>query len=462
MEKGAVAPGRFGEHLGRSQGQERRHKYLRDRPLMPAAIPDRYHLDLRLGRDGDIEEWLATDTSLGRPVLIRSLGPEAGEERRAQFVSTVSSAAKTHHPHLSKVFVVEEVKGGAYAVSEWTGGANMADRVGAESGIEMEEFLPNAAGLAGALAALHETGVTHGSIDLSAITYSEAHPAKLGAFGRPFTGDVESDVRALAAALESALTGEPPGGPPPSESIDGISPMIDRILRAGQSGAYSASEFEKALSAAPTPRRPRPEPASTSRRLLYSALGLVLLAIALVALGALFGTPTNPIIPTPTTVPGDSTTLASGATVPSAGRESLQIVSIAAHDPFGEGGENDSLIPNLIDGSLTTVWQTERYQDRLPLIKPGVGVVAAVEGTPQQMHLSGLSQGTVFEIRWSPTLVDDPEDWVRVAAGAAPAGTTSVDLPERIDGFWLVWMIDLPLQSDGTYFAQLKQLRLEP
>ncbi|CAN5856830.1 hypothetical protein BH23ACT4_BH23ACT4_01910 [soil metagenome] len=429
---------------------------------MPAAIPDRYHLDLRLGRDGDIEEWLATDTSLDRPVLIRSLGPEAGEDRRAQFVATVSSAAKAHHPHLSKVFVVEEVKGGAYAVSEWTGGATMADRINAESGIEMEEFLPNATGLAGALAALHETGMIHGSIDLSAITYSEAHPAKLGAFGRPFTGDRESDVRALAAALESALTGEPPGGPPPSESIDGISPMIDRILRAGQNGSYTASEFEKALSAAPTPRRPRPEPASTSRRLLYSALGLVLLAIALVGLGALFGTPTNPIVPTPTTVPGDPTTVTAETITPTTGSGTLQILSIAAHDPFGEGGENDGLIENLIDGSLTTTWQTERYQDRLPLIKPGVGVVATVQGSPQRMSLAGLSQGTVFEIRWSASFVDNPEDWVRVAAGTAPAGTTSVDLPARVDGFWLLWMIDLPLQNEGTYYAQLSQLRLEP
>ena len=428
---------------------------------MPAAIPDRYHLDLRLGRDGDIEEWLATDTSLDRPVLIRSLGPEAGEERRRQFVTTASSAAKAHHPHLSKVFVVEEVKGGAYSVSEWTGGATMADRVGAESGIEMEEFLPNATGLAGALAALHETGVTHGSIDLSAITYSEAHPAKLGAFGRPFTGDKESDVRALSAALESALTGEPPGGPPPSESIDGIPPMIDRILRAGQTGAYTASELEKALSAAPTPRRPRPEPASTSRRLLYSALGLVLLAVALVGLGALFGTPANLIVPTPTTGPAGLTTITSEPT-PTTGIGDLQIVSVAAHDPFGEGGENDSSIPNLTDGSLTTTWRTERYQDRLSLLKPGVGVVASVRGTPQQLNLAGLSQGTVFEIRWSPSLVDDPETWVRVAAGSAPAGTTSVDLPARTDGFWLLWMTDLPLQSDGTYYAQLSELRLEP
>lgn len=429
---------------------------------MPTAIPDRYRLDLRLGRDGDIEEWLATDTSLDRPVLIRSLGPETGEERRRQFVTTVSAAAKAHHPHLAKVFVVEEVQGGAYAVSEWTGGATVADRIGASSGIELEEFLPNATGLAGALQALHESGATHGSIDLSAISYSEAHAAKLGAFGRPFQCDERTDVRALSSALESALTGEAPGGPPPSESIDGISPMIDRILRAGQSGAYSAAELEKALSAAPTPRRPRPEPASTSRRLLYAALGLVILAVALVGLGALFGTPSDPIIPSPTTIPSVPSTTPGATSPPTTGAGDLSILSVQSHDPFGEGGENDAAVENLLDGSLNSTWQTERYQDPLSLIKPGVGVVAAVSGIPQQLHLAGLSPGTVFEIRWSFTLEEDPEDWQRVAAGSAPAGTTSVDLPRRSDGFWLLWMTELPQQSDGTYYAQLSELRLEP
>ena len=61
---------------------------------MPAAIPDRFKLEMRLGRDGDIEEWLATDTSLDRPVLVRSLGPESDSDRRSEFVDRVSAAAK--------------------------------------------------------------------------------------------------------------------------------------------------------------------------------------------------------------------------------------------------------------------------------------------------------------------------------------------------------------------------------
>jgi hypothetical protein len=189
----------------------------------------------------------------------------------------------------------------------------------------------------------------------------------------------------------------------------------------------------------------------------------VLLAVALVGLGALFGTPTNPILPSPTTGPPTPTTTTPEVTSPpTSGRGDVAILSVASHDPFGEGGENDDDVANLVDGDLSTTWQTERYQDQLSLIKPGVGVVAAVRGIPQQLHLAGLSAGAVFEVRWSLTLENDPEDWQRVAAGSAPAGTTSVDLPGRSDGYWLLWMTELPLQNDGTYYAQLSELRLEP
>jgi serine/threonine protein kinase len=425
---------------------------------MPIRIPDRYRLEMRLGRDGDIEEWLAADTSLDRPVLIRSLGPDSSPDRRNQFVASVSAAAKAHHPHLAKVFVVEETESGAYSVVEWTGGSSVADRIGASFGIELDEFLPNATGLAAALAELHAAGAVHGSIDLSAIAYTEDHPAKLGGFGRPYQGDVDGDVRALAAALETALTGEPPGGPPPSESIDGISPEIDRVLRGGQSGVYTAEQLEKALSAAPTPKKPSPSPKSFSRRLLLTAGGLVVLAVGLVGFGALFGTPSESILPTPTTQP-PTTTITSQLPIDPA---APIITEVNSFDPFGEGGENDALVGNIIDGNVSTIWQTEQYRDPISTLKPGVGVVVTVTGVPGQMQLLGFTAGTGFEIRWAESMQSDPSTFERVAAGTSPAGTTTVELPGRDGGFWLLWLTELPIQPDGSYFAELSELRLRP
>lgn len=432
---------------------------------MPAPIPDRFRLELRLGRDGDIEEWLATDVSLDRPVLIRSLGPESSAERRLQFVRSVGGASRVTHPHLARVFMVEAVEGGAYAVSEWIGGATVADRVQAHQALELPDFLPNASGLAGALAALHAEGVVHGAIDPSAVYYSVAHPAKLGAFGRVPKSDIVGDVRALGATLEIALTGIPPGGPPPSETIDGVPRTIDRILRRAQSGELTAEELEKALLAAPTPRAPQPQESVLSRRLLMASGLLVLLAVGLVALGRVFSGAVTPVIPQAapaTTLPPITTTTLEVTTTPPPEAGEVRLLSASAFDPFGGGGERDDLIPNILDGDPATVWRTESYHDPLPLLKPGVGISFAVSGSPSQLQLINLSEGTRFEIYWSDTLFAQLEGWTRIAGATSAPGATVVELPPRKDGFWLVWFTDLPLQSDGEYRATLSEVRFLP
>ena len=425
---------------------------------MPPAIPDRYDLEIRLGRDGDMEEWLASDTSLLRPVLVRSLGPESTTERRQEFVAAVGAAAKTTHPHLARVFLVEEVQGGTFSVSEWAGGATLADRIGAGRLVDLEEFLPNAAGLAGALAALHDAGANHGNIDLSAVSYSVAHPAKLGAFGRPRRTDPAGDVRDLAGVLETAVTGTAPGGPPPSETIDGFPHAIDRILASAQSGELNAEELEKALLAAPTPRLPQPESKSTSRRLLIAAGALAVAAVGLVALGRLF-IGGGPIIPVPPTVPTvrTMTSLESPGTTAVATRAAIS--SVDSYDPFGEGGENDELLANLTDRNSATSWRTERYHDPLPAIKDGVGIRIDVTGTPSQVQLVGFSAGTKFEIYWAETVFPQLDEWERLAGARAPPGMASLRLPPRTGGHWLIWMTDLPLQPDGTYYSTLSEVR---
>ncbi len=428
---------------------------------MPAAIPDRFKLEMRLGRDGDIEEWLASDTSLDRPVLVRSLGPESAPERRAEFVHNVGGAAKVSHQHLARVFAVEQVDGGAYSVSEWTGGSTVEDRVRASQAIELPDFLPNAAGLAGALAALHAQGVVHGAIDLTAISYSVAHAARLGAFGRRQVTDEAGDVRALASALETALTGSPPGGPPPSERIDGLPRAIDRILRSGQSGSLTAAELEKALIAAPTPRAPAPEPRATSRRLLFGALGLVALAIGLVALGAVFSGGSAPIIPAPATTSQNQVTNESVVTSTSLPGQ-ISVTDVLTLDPFGEGGENDDILSRLVDGDIATSWQTERYQDPIGTLKPGVGVAFSTDDSPSTIEMVGLTVGTRFELYWSDVLSTDIEQWQRIAGAQAPPGTTAIDLPRRETGYWLLWLTDLPLRADGTFYSSLAEVRFRP
>jgi putative peptidoglycan lipid II flippase len=424
---------------------------------MPSAIPDRYKLEVRLGRDEDIEEWLATDTSLDRPVLIRSLGPESSPERRSAFVESVSRIAPVTHPHLVKVYAVEQVPGGAYAVVEWTGGSTVADHVAAGRPFDLADFLPNAAGLAGALAELHEAGVIHGSIDQQAISYSLAHPSKLGSFGRS-TRD-SNDVSALARVLETALTGWSPGGPPPSERIDGLSPAIDRILRTAQGGLMTARDLEKAFAAAPTPRAPTPEPRAGSRRLLYAALALLVVAAALVGLGLVFSgespTPVFPIDTTTTTTPAALSTTT--ATLPGV---SARVVGVQTVDPFGEGGENDIDAALTIDGDPETFWTTESYDAPLPLIKPGVGLVFSLVGTPSSIQIQGLPPSTRLDLRWAPT--PDFEVSEMIAGATSSQAPLVVMVPPRLEGYWILWLTDLPQDADGRFRARVAEVRFNP
>ena len=114
---------------------------------MPPRLPERYRLNIRLGSDGDIEEWLAQDESLDRPVLVRYLAAEASLGRRASFLDGVRAAAGLTELHLQKVFAAGETAASAYSVSEWDGGVTFADRMRAGEGLPVEEFLPNAAGM---------------------------------------------------------------------------------------------------------------------------------------------------------------------------------------------------------------------------------------------------------------------------------------------------------------------------
>ena len=433
---------------------------------MPPPLPERYRLEVRLGRDADVEEWLATDTSLERPVLIRVLGPDSPTRRRSQFIESLRAAAGASHTHLAAVYGAEEIPDGAFAVCEWTGGATLADRIRAGATLAPTEFLANAAGLAEALDALHDAGAVHGAIDPAAIAYSSAHAAKLGAFGRPAVARTAAeDVRDLAAAVESGLTGRPPGGPAPSEIVDGISPGVDRILADARQGYLTAHALAEELRAAPTPERAEPEPATFSRRLLILAVSLVLLAAGLVVAAALLSSGSGGPILVPDgggapVVPNPPSTVSTVVARPSEPSAIIEVARVASFDPFGESGENDDLLPALVDGDLGTRWETESYPAPLPTVKPGVGIAFETAASPRVMDILRIDAGVGFSLRWSERgLPADPDEWAEIVAGQTAGGTLTLRLPDRRGGTWLLWLTDLPPREDGSWGAGIAEVR---
>jgi len=425
---------------------------------MPPRLPERYRLNIRLGSDGDIEEWLAQDTSLDRPVLVRYLAPEASHARHKSFLEGVRSAAALTELHLQKVFAAGETSASAYSVSEWDGGVTFADRIRAGEGLPVEEFLPNAAGLCVALSRFHASGGVHGALDTSAVHFSAAHPAKIAAFGRqPRWTDQASDTRALSEVLRSGLTGTEDPSVMPSEVLDGVDPAVDDALRLGISGEYDAAAVAAHLSAVSFEPEPTEAPVKPWRSLvLFGVLALSIALIAAVGLAADFD-PDSPFL---YPVGGESSSPDPTTPIEVANPENTDALEtgVAVYDPLGDGTESDDEVVNVVDGDPATSWRTEAYSVPIRELKDGVGLIFDVAGTPGTMFIRGSSQ-TTYLVGWAVSAPEDPAGWEHIVRGTLQSSEIRVQLPVRGGGIWRLWLIDLPERPDGSYQSVINEVR---
>ena len=428
---------------------------------MAPRLPDRYQTQVRLGRDGDVEEWLAIDTSLDRPVLVRILDSNASPSRRTEFMDGARAAAAVQHVHLAGVYAVGEDHGAAYSVLEWYGGVSIADRLHARETIPVEEFLPNAAGLASALAALHATGAVHGDIDPSAIGFSASHPAKLTAFGRHGTKDQVADTAGLARSLRLAITGTETPGLLPSQVAEGLPPAVDTALEDAEGGRSTAESLAASLRAIPFTPIPEDRTAWSWRWLIPASLLLVAALLISAAGMAMDVDPDSPFLfpATPPAPPSTQPTAAATTTTvaPPIEQEAFEF-DVEVHDPFGDGEERDRDLPLLADDDLETAWRTESYSSPLTALKPGVGLVFTVDGSPAVVEMAA-SPESGFRIGWAGETPSSFEDWEFEVSGTAGTGITRLELPERDGGVWLLWFTDLPEQSNGKRYARIAEIQ---
>jgi len=429
---------------------------------VPPRLPDRYRLNIRLGSDGDIEEWFAQDETLDRPVLIRYLAPESSADRHLSFLEKVRSAAALSDVHLQKVFAAAETTASAYSVSEWDGGVTIADRLRADEAIPVNEFLPNASGLCLALSRFHALGGTHGAIDTSSVHFSAAHPVKLGAFGRSQRwSDPAEDTMALAEVLRAAITGAQDASIFPSDVIDGVHPSVDDALRGGIEGTLDAAAMARSLRAAPHTAQQDNSPVRPWRALaLFGAIVALIAAVAAVGLAADFD-PNSPVLYPLTAKPTTSTSTVPPQVVDPVEEPGRLRATVAVYDPLGDGTESDDTVPNATDGNRSTAWTTEAYSRPLRDVKEGVGLAFDLEGTPEIVYVNG-SPGTALAIAWAPVMPEDPIEWEHIARGTLQRAESRIQLPVRGGGLWLLWLTDLPERADGSYQARLVDVRFTP
>jgi serine/threonine protein kinase len=429
---------------------------------MAPRLPERYEAHVRLGRDGDIEEWLAGDTSLDRPVLVRVLDPAATPERRQRFIAAVRAAAQAHHVHLADVYAVGSPDD-PYSVLEWHGGVTLADRLAAGEAFPADEFLANAAGLADALGALHAGGGIHGRIDASAIGFAASHPAKLGAFGRdaPHATAAE-DTRALATALRASVTGTDDPGVAPSQVAGGLPATVDLALGDAERGAIDARRLSALLHAIPF-QAPRLGAGAWSWSWLVLSAGLIVAALLIAIAGrAIDVDPDSPFLYPAAPPPAPASTSPPTTVEPPPDDSGDRIPAQArVYDPEGDGTERDADVGRMLDGNPATSWSTERYFSPLSSVKGGVGVIFTLAERPAMVELVA-SPGTRYELAWAETVPDRVDGWETTGSGTILDGANRVQLPERDGGIWLLWLTDLPESGEGEFTAQVSEVRFLP
>ncbi|MCL1694057.1 MAG: hypothetical protein M3096_10255 [Actinomycetia bacterium] len=419
-------------------------------------------MNVRLGADGDIEEWMATDEHLERPVLIRFPGPDADADRIASFLAPVRAAAATTHPHVQRIYAADEVDGSAFAVAEWDGAVTIADRLKAGETLPIAEYLTNASGLASGLAAFHANGGIHGAIDPRSIHFSAAHPARLASFGRvPITTTAAEDTAALAASLRTAITGSDNPSVLPSHVAEGIPSSVDVALAEAEIGALDATGLADALSSSSLHRQPDAgRPWSLRPLVLFAFVVAAVLVLSVVGL-SIDVDPDSPFLYPAAPAEQEQASPTSTVQAIDTPTEIAIPAVVSVYDPFGDGIENDEALDAVVDGKRATKWETEPYPSPLDETKEGVGIILESPIPIGAIEITGTSD-TQFTVAWNATLPDVPGDWERIGAGQILTGTTRLDVAPREQGFWLVWITSLPQRADGSFGTSIAEIRLLP
>ena len=132
---------------------------------LAAALSDRYVLERELGGGGMARVFLATESALGRQVVVKVLAPELAAELSAErFAREVRLAAQLQHPNIVPLLTAGAAGGTPYYTMPYVDGASLRARLarlGPGEVIPIAEAMGVLRDVARALAYAHGRGVVH-------------------------------------------------------------------------------------------------------------------------------------------------------------------------------------------------------------------------------------------------------------------------------------------------------------
>ncbi len=128
-----------------------------------------YQIISALGAGGMGEVYRARDTTLNRDVALKILPDAFAEDpdRLARFTREAQTLAALNHPNIAAIYGIEESTGVRALVMELVEGEDLSQKIeratltSQGSGLPLDEALPIAKQIAGALEAAHDAGIVH-------------------------------------------------------------------------------------------------------------------------------------------------------------------------------------------------------------------------------------------------------------------------------------------------------------
>ncbi|GAB3438138.1 protein kinase family protein [Actinophytocola sediminis] len=495
--------------------------------LLPGAVigDGRYRLLAQFGVDerAGAHLWRARDNQLRRDVALTVLVGQSSDVDRAQdarrTLERAAHAARFNHPGMARVLDVLTLGNGVSAgegllgivVADWSAGTDLVDLV-AEHPLPAANAARLLEPLAAAVERAHVAGLVLGVDHPQRIRVTPDGVLRL-AFPGPLPDAVpRDDVKGLGAILYLLLTGRwaLPGGPtalpsapiapngaivPPEAlhnhvphelsavamrsledtSIGGIRTSAT-LLTVLDQAAESAEQTEFMRPAVPGTEdddgpvwTTRPPVRDKARRRKL-AVGVTVLAIATVGVLAWVGMTLIDFFGDE----GGSDQVVISATPPTEEQQKetpppapqpvgpLKPAEVSEFNPVG-GEDDPEDAGNVTDGDPETMWETDKYQQQLPVLKPGLGVMSSFAEAVKfaKVTVDSPSPGTFVEIRAASSPTAGIDETTLITKGELQDGRTEFELPAmEPTQYVLVWITKLG-EGNQSSIGEVEFIRAE-